>query len=222
MENEQPNYYAIIPADVRYCEELAPNEKLLYGEITALCNKTGQCFATNDYFAKLYKVETGSVSRWVSNLIKQGFITSSIDKSKGNVRYIQLNQYLLTKMSIPINKNVNTPINKNVNHNNTSNNNTNNKESRTKFVPPTLEEVKQYAKEKNRLDLADRFYNYFTEGKWVDSKGNKVKNWKQKFLTWCSYGGVQKETKKDGNFTGREYKTEDMNKLFQNIDDIDV
>lgn len=57
------------------------------------------------------------------------------------------------------------------------------------FVPPTLEEVKAYASE-NHLNVdADKFYRYFTtpndKGEtWVDSKGNKVKNWKQKMLTW--------------------------------------
>lgn len=54
-----------------------------------------------------------------------------------------------------------------------------------KFVPPTLNEVKEYAKEKNRIDLAEKFYDYFTTGNWIDSKGNKVKNWKQKFITWA-------------------------------------
>ena len=54
------------------------------------------------------------------------------------------------------------------------------------FVPPTYEEVLEYAKEKGREDLAKEFFEYFTVGDWVDSKGNKVKNWKQKFITWCS------------------------------------
>ena len=60
---------------------------------------------------------------------------------------------------------------------------------RSRFVPPTLEEVKAYASE-NHLNVdADKFYRYFTtpndKGEtWVDSKGNKVKNWKQKMLTW--------------------------------------
>ena len=41
---DKPNYYAIIPAIVRYDNDLKPNEKLLYGEITALTNKTGACY----------------------------------------------------------------------------------------------------------------------------------------------------------------------------------
>ena len=57
------------------------------------------------------------------------------------------------------------------------------------FVPPTLEKVKAYASE-NHLNVdVDKFYRYFTtpndKGEtWVDSKGNKVRNWKQKMLTW--------------------------------------
>jgi hypothetical protein len=54
--NEKPGYYAIIPADVRYDTKLPQGAKILYSEITALSNKNGYCWASNDYFAKLYSV----------------------------------------------------------------------------------------------------------------------------------------------------------------------
>lgn len=66
---------------------------------------------------------------------------------------------------------------------------------RKEFIPPTYEQVLEYAKEKNREDIVQEFYDYFTVGNWVDSKGNKVLNWKQKFLTWCSKN-AKKETNK--------------------------
>lgn len=52
------------------------------------------------------------------------------------------------------------------------------------FSPPTLEEVQEYAKEKGLIVDTAYFFDYFSTGEWIDSKGNKVKNWKQKLLTW--------------------------------------
>lgn len=57
-------------------------------------------------------------------------------------------------------------------------------EKKKGFSPPTLEEVEEYCRQrKNNVD-AKRFYDYFSEGEWKDSKGQPVKNWKQKVITW--------------------------------------
>lgn len=119
---EKPNYYAVIPANVRYDKDLTANAKLLYGEISALCDKGGYCWATNSYFANLYGLSQISISRLIKTLKDKGYIEvkiSYIDGTNGiDKRYIQI-----CKESI--NKNDNTPINKNVKENNTSINNTN-------------------------------------------------------------------------------------------------
>ena len=61
----------------------------------------------------------------------------------------------------------------------------NNKKVNKESIPPTFEEVLKYAQERNQSnDLAKRFYDYFNAGNWIDSKGKKVSNWKQKFITW--------------------------------------
>jgi hypothetical protein len=67
-------------------------------------------------------------------------------------------------------------------HNNTIYNNKNNKV----YIPPTLEEVITFFKEKNQTaDFAKKVYDYYSLADWVDSKGNKVKNWKQKmYAVW--------------------------------------
>ena len=49
-DKENPNYYAILTAEVRYSKNINANEKLLFAEITALANKTGECWASNNYY----------------------------------------------------------------------------------------------------------------------------------------------------------------------------
>lgn len=146
------SYYAIIPADVRYDDRLTPNAKLLYGEITALCNEKGYCWANNSYFAELYKVSKETVSRWISKLEELGYIRTELIYEQGtksvkerriyiydapidkNInRYRQNNQY-------PIDKNVNTPIDKNVKENNTISNNTINNKEIYKYIVEYLNE----------------------------------------------------------------------------------
>ena len=63
------------------------------------------------------------------------------------------------------------------------------------FIPPSLEDIKKYVAEKQLKVNAEYFYNYFTEGNWIDSKGNKVKNWKQKILTWNGFSNKDKKEK---------------------------
>lgn len=85
---EHRSYYAIIPANVRYDKRLKPNTKLLYGEITALCNERGFCWAGNEYFADLYGVNKETISRWVSDLIKFGYLNREIIYKEGTNQII--------------------------------------------------------------------------------------------------------------------------------------
>lgn len=115
-KKEQPNYYAIIPATVRYDTNLKSTEKLLYGEITALANKNGYCYAQNKYFADLYNVTAVSVSRWISSLQELGYIKTEIKRNKNkeivsrniyiaDIPYYQKNQYpYIQKSNEGINK----------------------------------------------------------------------------------------------------------------------
>lgn len=52
------------------------------------------------------------------------------------------------------------------------------------FEPPTFDEVKAYAWDRYRDDLAEKFFNYYAASDWRDGRGYPVKNWKLKFAEW--------------------------------------
>ena len=88
--SDRPNYYAIIPAVVRYAD-ISDKAKLLYGELTALSNKEGYCWATNSYFANLYKVDNKTITRNIKELEDKGFIHIKYDYAqKETKRYIYI------------------------------------------------------------------------------------------------------------------------------------
>ena len=121
---DQPSYYSIITANVRYDNRLTDSEKLLFAEITSLSNKYGYCTASNGYFAKLYEVTKVTVSRRIANLKECGYLHVEIIRNGNEIKQRKL--YPLTEMIRPINTNDNTPIITNVKENNTSINNTSN------------------------------------------------------------------------------------------------
>ena len=173
---EKPNYYAIIPANVRYDNELRDKAKLLYGEITSLANKDGYCFASNKYFAELYDVSTTTISTLISELVEKGYIESEIVYKEGTKEI--LNRYL---------KIFKEGYLKNFKHNNTSNIiiNNNKKEiyKERNFIKPTLDEVKEYCKERNNDVDAERFINFYESKGWMVGK-NKMKDWRACVRTW--------------------------------------
>lgn len=79
MDNrEQPSYYVVIPANVRYDKDLPMGARMLYGEITALANANGYCWPTNKYFADLYEVVPRTISHWISLLSEKGYIVTEV------------------------------------------------------------------------------------------------------------------------------------------------
>lgn len=86
-----------------------------------------------------------------------------------------------------------------------------------KFTPPTLEEVQAYCKERNNKVDAKAFFDYFTTGGWKDSKGNPVKNWKQKIITWEKYEPKRESKKPNNKFTDMIHTTYDFDEIERKI-----
>ena len=196
---DKPNYYAIIPATVRY-SSLKPNAKLLYGEITALSNKLGYCFASNSYFAELYGVSKNTVSRWLTDLKKLGFITIQLERNERKE---------IVKRIIGIYQKDVNPIDKKGKGNITSINTTsNNIYIKEKFINEVMSF--DYPKE-----MLDDFINYWTEGKrkmrWQKQSTFEIKlrllRWHKNQKKW--HGKKQSMSKIDSQLSeylkGKEY-----------------
>lgn len=106
---EQPSYYSILTANVRYDKELKANEKLLFSEITALSNRNGYCHATNKYFAQLYDKNSSTISDWINHLKQRGYLKVVMIKDGK-----QIKERRLFPISNPIRENPNTPSEKTV------------------------------------------------------------------------------------------------------------
>ena len=104
--NSKPNYYGVLPAQVRYDTALTNLAKLLYCEISALASKDGICFATNGYFAKLYESSERTISRGICSLEENGYIKITRHKKKGDYKVVKREIELMSKMSVHKDKNV--------------------------------------------------------------------------------------------------------------------
>lgn len=76
--------------------------------------------------------------------------------------------------------------------NNINKNDKNGKNEKNKaFVPPTLTEVEEYCRQRNNGVDPKKFFDFFTAGDWIDSKGKPVRRWKQKIITWEQYNAKE-------------------------------
>ena len=171
---DKPNYYAIIPASVRYDKDLSPTAKLFFVEITSLANATGICFAGNDYFSKIYNISERQVKRIIKQLEEKGYIYVTRNTQS---REIQLAERV-TKMSLEGDKNVTKKGDKNVTHNNTSINNKYNN-----IYSPEFEEW--YSKYPNKFNKKQTYKNYtkcckeYTDKQLMQSLNNYIDYIKQ-------------------------------------------
>ena len=179
---QKPNYYAVIPADVRYNKNLSPNSKLLYAEITALCNMNGKCTASTQYFCKLYEVSRVSIQKWLKILEDNNYI-KRVNIYKPDSKQIETRVITLVNSSIKQKLTDNTNIN--INNNNLTDSN-----KKERFKNPSIDQIKSYCKDRNNNIDAEAFIDFYESKDWKIGK-NKMKDWKAAVRTW-----ERRETKK--------------------------
>ena len=169
---EKPNYYAVITADVRYNNKLTANAKLLYAEITALCNMNGKCTASTQYFANLYGVTKTSIQNWLKILEDNNHITRHNIFKEGSKQILSRHIKL-----------VNTPTQNILRDNNTSINTNTTYINKGRFKKPTVKDILSYCIERNNNIDAETFYDFYESKDWKIGK-TKMKCWKACVRTW--------------------------------------
>ena len=157
---EKPSYYAILTAEIRYDKNIKPNAKLLYAEITALCNMNGECFASNKYFSELYGKSKTSISIWIKELIANGYISARYTYKDGTK---EIDKRYLSILKGGEEQKVKEVFKKSLKSNTINNNNTsiNNISIRKEdFEKSVKKSTNGYGYD---IDLLNEFCDYWTE-----------------------------------------------------------
>lgn len=67
---------------------------------------------------------------------------------------------------------------------------------RTRFSPPSVDEVRAYCTERGNTVDAERFCDYYAANGWVQGKGKPIKDWRATVRTWERRGESKAESKK--------------------------
>lgn len=201
--------------------------------ISSLCAEKGYCYASNEYFSKIFNLPEPTISRKIKFLEQKKYINIEYEKRGCEIK----NRYIrLTKMLIDDYQKYEPTINKNVKENNISINNIsinnkkekdNNKllskkkknenEEKTQtniFKKPTLEEVKKYCEERNNNINAEYFIDFYDSKDWMVGK-NKMKDWKACVRTWEARNNNKNLDNKTNQQKVRE-RLEQLRKEFEN------
>lgn len=163
-----PGYWALIPATVRYDKTLPPNAKLLYGEVTALADKLGYCYAKNGYFAELFGLAERSVTRLLTTLVERGYLRIDVVRDEVTQEVLERRIYAVYNagevwdppdkiVRTPPDNFVGTPPDKNVGENNTS----------IEYIPPIVPQGGPRKKKRSKSipkwkpERFEKFWSYY-------------------------------------------------------------
>lgn len=173
------------PIEIWQAQDLCWNEKVLLMEIDSFTCKGLDCYFSNEYIADLLKVTQVRASRLVNALIKKGYIRQT--RFDGRHRYLET----CIDITSSLKENDKAGLNESLRQGNSevkgsiymNNKQTNKPSNRERFARPSLEEVKDYCRERGNGIDAETFCDFY------ESKGWKVgdapmRDWKAAVRTW--------------------------------------
>lgn len=170
--------------------------------------KSGQLITGRKVIAEKLNIDENKVQRILKMFEKQHQIEQQTSTKNRLISILNWNEYQGERQQNKQQVNNNrTTSEQQVNTNKNDKNDNNNIKENNKKKNPTLEEINQYILEKQLKVDGQKFYEYFEEGGWKDSKGNQVKNWKQKLLTWNRYAdnNIKKQTYEQRNYDNLDF-----------------
>ena len=169
-----------IPIEIWMNKDLSWNEKILLMEIDSFTSKDRECYISNEYIAELLGVSVSWASKCLSHLLDLGLVR--VVKFDGRKRYVESTiQFKADLNDSSMQDGIKVP---HTNNNEYINNTLSNKDTRQKFVKPSIEEIRQYCQEKGVNVDAEQFFNFYESKGWVIGK-SPMKNWRAAVATWA-------------------------------------
>lgn len=193
-----PTYYAIIPAIVRYDEDLQLGARLLYGEITALSGQSGRCWASDQYFVDLYKVSKRTIQLWLKSLEDKNYINRVVTYKENSKeidkRFITITPHLEKYNSLPYGNIFHDPMEIDCVDNNTSINSTsiNNKDYGDLPKSPTTSKY-------DKVPYFNEFWELYPNKK---GKGQAVKTFQKQVKNKETFDLIVKDLERRKGYEG--------------------
>ena len=169
-----------IPIEIWMDKDLSWNEKILLMEIDSFTSKDRECYISNEYIAELLGVTDRCARKYLSHLLELGLVR--VVKFDGRKRYVESTiQFKADLNDSSMQDGIKVP---HTNNNEYINNTLSNKDTRQKFVKPSIEEIRQYCQEKGVNVDAEQFFNFYESKGWLIGK-SPMENWRAAVSTWA-------------------------------------
>lgn len=210
--------YGVIPKALMRSKEIGVYEKTILAYMLSYTGGGSECFPSYNTMLEDLGISRDRLAKSLKILQEKNYINVRKTQSKYDKIYKQRNIYeliFLNDKKIPVPDKGSTPdrlevvretdrgstsdglgVVRETDSNNNITNNNNNKSKRIKFSPPTIQELKEYIKEKslNNID-PEYFMDYYESNGWMVGK-NKMKDWKATLRNWSRRENKSRKTEK--------------------------